>query len=146
MRPLQALVLFGLVTAAPAAAEDRRELVNLPAPMQEHMLANMRDHLRAIEEILAHLAAGEADAAGAVAEARLGLSSLDSHGAAHMAPFMPPAMQAAGTEMHKAASRLGRVAEDAEVDHSYDSQRAVFAALGEITAACNACHAAYRIR
>ena len=26
-------------------APDRRDLVRLPEPMQEHMLANMRDHL-----------------------------------------------------------------------------------------------------
>jgi hypothetical protein len=30
-------------------AQDTRELVRLPAPMQEHMLGNMRDHLATLK-------------------------------------------------------------------------------------------------
>jgi hypothetical protein len=130
-----------LVAALPlaAVAEDARQLVELPAHMQQHMLANMRDHLATLDSVLAHLAAGEGDQAADVAEARLGMSSLDSHGASHMAGFMPAEMQAIGTGMHKAASRFARVAREGEPLPAY-------AALQEVTAACVACHAGYRIR
>lgn len=134
-----------LAIARPAAA-DPRQLVELPGPMQQHMMANMREHLKALEDILGALAAGDVTSAGDIAESRIGMSSLDAHGAAHMAPFMPQPMRAMGTAMHQAASRLGVVAADAEVEHSYDAQRKVFAALRELTAACNTCHASYRIR
>lgn len=129
-----------------AAEEETRELVKMPAMMQEHMLGNMRDHVRALEEILGLLSEGRGQEAGAVAEARLGLSSLNLHGAAHIATFMPKPMQEAGTDMHRAASRFATLATEVEVDPTVEGQRQVFGALGEITQACNACHAGYRIR
>lgn len=135
-----------VATASAQAAGDQRHLVEMPPAMQEHMLANMRDHLVAFEEILAALAAGDVDRAGAVAEQRIGMSSLSRHGASHMAPFMPEGMRAAGTELHRAASRFALAAENADVAPAADGQRAVFAALAEIAAQCNACHTAYRIR
>lgn len=127
------------------SADDTRQLVALPAPMTLHMLGNMRDHLRAIEEILVALGQNDVDTAAKVAEQRLGLSSLDDHGAATMAPMMPEDMRTKGTAMHQAASRFVIAAEDAAVDDSPEKRAAVFTALGEITAACNACHMAYRI-
>ena len=57
------------------------------------MRANMRDHLRAINEIQSLLAAGKYDAAADIAEKRIGMSSLETHGASHMAGFMPKGMQ-----------------------------------------------------
>ena len=80
--------------------------------MAQHMLSNMRDHLVAITEILRGLGNGEFQRASEVAEGRIGLSSLDAHGAAHMAPYMPKAMQDIGTQMHRAASRFALVAQE----------------------------------
>jgi len=128
------------------SAADDRELVDMPAPMQAHMLGNMRDHLHALDDIFAALADGDVDAAGKVAEQRLGLSSLDDHGAAHMAPFMPQGMRDTGTAMHKAASRFAQAATDAELEGTYAAQQRVFGALQGITNACTACHDGYRIR
>lgn len=138
--------MLAILLTAPLAQADERTLVQLPAPMQEHMLGNMRDHLYALDEILAALAQGDTTEAGAIAEQRLGLSSLDDHGAAHLAGFMPPQMQAAGTELHKAASRFIQAAQNAELDHTFEAQQKVFGALQGITAACNACHTSFRIR
>ena len=129
---------LGLASAA-AAAEDQRQLVELPEHMQHHMLANMRDHLVTVDRLLALLAEGQGDAAADLAEARLGMSSLGTHGAAHMAKFMPQQMQDIGTEMHHAASRFARVAREGDTQASY-------AALQKVTANCVACHAGYRIR
>lgn len=149
MRTLFTFVFTATLTillASPFAYADERTLVQLPAPMQEHMLGNMRDHLYAIDEILAALAQGDTAEASAVAEQRLGLSSLDDHGAAHLAGFMPPEMQTAGTELHKAASRFIQTAQNAELDHTFEAQQKVFGALQDITAACNACHTSFRLR
>ncbi|MCR4378049.1 MAG: hypothetical protein NUV50_08165 [Rhodospirillales bacterium] len=149
MRALFTLVpaaMLAILLAAPLAQADERTLVEMPAPMQEHMLGNMRDHLYALDEILAALAQGDTAEASTVAEQRLGLSSLDDHGAAHLAGFMPPQMQAAGTELHKAASRFIQAAQNAELDHTFEAQQKVFDALQGITAACNACHTSFRIR
>ena len=103
------------------------------------MLANMRDHLAAINEILVYLGKGELEKASETAEYRLGMSSLESHGASHMARFMPDGMRQAGTAMHKAASRFALTAQEGDVLPAYQ-------ALAEITAACVACHSGYRVK
>jgi hypothetical protein len=138
------IIGIAIATAAVSvsfAAYDTRVLVKMPAPMVQHMLANMRDHLLAISEIQQSLGKGDYQRAADIAEKRIGLSSLDSHGASHMAPLMPKPMQEIGTQMHKAASRFALVAQESSVDGN--ALRAV-SALSEVTAQCVACHAAYR--
>ena len=105
--------------------------------MREHMLANMRDHLLALQQITAALAGGDYDRAADVAERRLGMSSLEGHGAAHLARFMPPGMAASGTAMHRAASRFALAARDADVDGGLAP---AFAALSGVMEQCVACH------
>jgi len=122
-----------------SASNDVRIIVELPQMMQEHMLTNMRDHLAAINEILIYLGNDDLDKAAETAEYRLGMSSLESHGASHMARFMPEGMQQAGTTMHRAASRFALKAQEGEALSAYK-------ALSEITSACVACHAGYRVK
>ena len=100
-------------------ADDARKLVQLPEMMQQHMMSNMRDHLVAINEILIKMANGAFEEAAEIAEYRLGMSSLESHGANHMAKFMPEGMRQAGTTMHKAASRFALKAQEEEVLPAY---------------------------
>ena len=121
------------------ADEDTRQLVELPEMMQKHMMSNMRDHLKTINEILIHLSNKEMDKAAKIAEQRIGMSSLESHGASHMGKFMPKGMRQAGTNMHKAASRFALKAEEGELLPAYKM-------LSEITSTCVACHSAYRIK
>ena len=124
-------------------ATDARQLVSFPEPMRVHTLANMRDHLQTLQEIQAALAKDDFDAAAALAEKRLGMTSLALHDAAHLAPFMPQPMQEMGTAMHRAASRFAVAAQDAGATHD---TRAVMASLAEVTRQCVACHAAYRLQ
>ena len=57
--PLAALALQAVcLLPAAAHAADTRQHVEMPAPMRNHMLANMRDHLAALGDIQAALAAG----------------------------------------------------------------------------------------
>ena len=136
-----------LLTAVGAAsAQDTRQLVKLPEPMQQHMLGNMRDHLATLNEILGDLAKDDFDAAAKVTESRLGMSSLSAHGAAHLAPYMPQPMQDIGTTMHHAASRLVIVLQNASLSRTPKAMRDVNGALHEVTMACEACHANYRLR
>jgi len=135
---LAGLLAAFLATGA-GAVDDTRQLVELPLPMQAHMLGNMRDHLATLNEINAALAAKDFDRAAQAAEQRLGVSSLAAHGAEHMAPYMPKPMQAMGTEMHRAATRLALAAQERNLDKS-------LAELAAVTRQCVACHSAYRIR
>ncbi len=135
-----AAALLMLVTSSHAA--DKRQFVQLPEMMRDHMMRNMRDHLLALQTITRQLSDGEYDAAADIAEQRLGMSSIQSHGASHMAPYMPEGMRAAGTAMHQAASRFAVAARSAEVEGGLSR---AFGALSEVMAQCVACHSAYRI-
>jgi hypothetical protein len=129
---------FFIVAQSDAADQDVRIKVDFPAMMKTHMLGNMRDHLLALHEIQTALAKGELDKAGDIAETRIGMSSLISHNASHMAPFMPKGMQAIGTEMHHAASRFTITAKEGDLVKSLD-------ALTKVTQQCVACHTTYRV-
>jgi cytochrome c556 len=132
-------ILLACAYSVSIAGDDARRLVQLPEMMQQHMMSNMRDHLVAINEILINMANGDFEEAAEIAEYRLGMSSLESHGASHMAKFMPEGMRQVGTAMHKAASRFALKAQEEEVLPAYN-------ALSEVTSACVACHSDYRIR
>ncbi len=136
------LVLLAVIAIRAAATDDPRQAVVMPDRMKAHLLGNMRDHLRAIAEIQSNLAAGRLDLAGDVAEQRLGMTSLETHGAGHMAAFMPQGMQALGTAMHRAASRFALAAQEAAVTGDLPT---VLGALAEVTRQCVGCHDGYRL-
>ena len=139
--------LFLTATQLPAtAAEDTRELVKFPPMMVEETLASMRDHLLALNEIMGELSEGNAEKAAQIAENRLGMSALTTHGAATKAKMMPEGMQAGGTLMHRAASRFAIAVKDAELAPSDEAQKKIYKALQGITDGCIACHEGYRLR
>ena len=148
MRSL-ALAVVALLTASasfgapePTRPADTRQLVPFPEPMRLHTITSMRDHLLALQEINVALSKNDFSTAAQVAELRLGMSSLESHGASHLAAFMPQPMQDIGTEMHRAASRFAVAAENASASNDV---RPALAALGDVMKQCVACHAAYRL-
>ena len=126
----------------PAAQADSRQRVRFPEPMLRHTIANMRDHLLALQEIDIALSKNDFERAANIAEQRLGMSSLEAHGASHIAPYMPQAMQDIGTQMHRSASRFAVEAQNASVSNDI---RPALAALGGVMQQCVACHAAYRL-
>ena len=141
MKRQTGLLFVGLTLLASSlsyAANDNRVMVELPVPMKDHMLQNMRGHLQVIDQLLKLLSEEKLDQASELAESELGMSSLNKHGASHMAPYYPEAMRQAGSAMHKSASQFSRVAQEGDVLASVK-------ALRKITAACTACHAGYRV-
>jgi hypothetical protein len=125
-----------------SALGDTRQLVKLPEPMRLHTIASMRDHLLSLQEIDVALSKNDFDNASRIAEQRLGMNSLELHGAAHIAPYMPKGMQDIGTEMHHAASQFAVEAQNASVSNDV---RPALATLGTVMQKCVACHAAYRL-
>lgn len=142
-RKLMFVAMLILPAPTAQAVPDARVAVELPVPMRTHMLANMRDHLAALNEIQAALARDEGQRAAEIAVRRLGMSSLEAHGAGHMAPYMPKPMQDIGTAMHHAASRFARVAEESGVRRDLHP---ALQALSEVTQQCVACHVGYRLK
>jgi hypothetical protein len=125
------------------AEEDRRQLVAMPAAAQANLRDEMLANLRALNDVLGLVAEAKYQAAGALAEETLGLSSMgknrnqpmDSRPGAHM----PPAMHGLGTEGHKSASEFARIAATGDRDKT-------IAALPLLSGACVACHHSFRVR
>jgi cytochrome c556 len=126
-----------------AIPQDTRQVVHFPEVLRIHTLANMRDHLLALQQIDEALADQDFDEVARISESRLGSSSLEAHGAHQLAPYMPKGMQDFGTAMHTAASRLAIAAIDAGATGDH---RPTLAALGQVMKQCVACHAAYRVQ
>jgi hypothetical protein len=124
-------------------SKDARQAVQFPADLKEHTLENMRDHLLTLQRIQEALASGSFDIAAEISESRLGLSSLELHGAHEVAKYMPLGMQDIGTGMHKAASRFSLEAQNASAT---GDMKPALAALSAVTAQCVACHGAYRLK
>ena len=136
--------LTGLITCycSTVMAEDARQQVKIPEMMQQHMLSGMRDHLLAITEIQQALANSEFEKAAEIAEKRIGMSSLSTHGASHLSTYLPKSMQEIGTQMHHAASQFALIAQETAIENDV---KPALAALSKVTQQCVACHAAYRI-
>lgn len=137
------LALWLIPTGIAYTKDDTRQLVKMPLKMQQHMLANMRDHLAALMEIQQALAQGTFEQAADIAEQRIGWSSLKAHGAKHMAKHMPVAMRQMGTALHQAASRFALVVEEVAIT---DDFKPVFEAMAQITQQCVTCHSTFRLR
>ena len=138
-----------LVFTLPAISDqmsDARILVELPEDIEHKMLVNMRDHIRALDDIIHAVQAGEYEDAESIAESRLGWSSLVRRGDQEVADHWPEPMQAMADQMYDAGSNFVIVAQNASVEDSKESYQKVIAALGQMTSACRTCHEAYRLR
>ncbi len=136
------IVLLSIIYTLPSIASDTRIQVDFPPKMQKHMMANMRDHLLALQTITQQLSLQQFDAAADTAEHRLGMSAMDSHGSSHMGKLMPKEMAIIGTNMHHAASRFAIAARDAEIDGGLEK---AFGALSEVMLQCVACHTGFKV-
>lgn len=141
-----AAALLATILSTGAAAGDTRTLVPMPDAAVQTLLADMRDHLTALDEILGALAEGGADIAATVAETRLGVGSTPRRHAEAIGPHMPPIMREMALALHSSASRLAVAIREAERLSAEEGQRRVFASLRELSGTCSACHHAFRVR
>ncbi|MBS1188618.1 MAG: hypothetical protein H6R10_410 [Rhodocyclaceae bacterium] len=144
-----------------AASNDTRQLVSFPPEMRQHTLANMRDHLEALSEILSNMSAGRYAKAAQVANVRLGMDSPSAEGCKgedtpskpqiskpasmdhQMTQFMPESMRNIGLSMHQAASDF---AVEADKAGRSGNPKPALAALSKVTQQCAACHASYKVQ
>jgi hypothetical protein len=121
--------------------KDSRQLVRMPAEAERLLRQDMLEHLATLNQLLGQVAASEFQQASALAESRLGNSSMGKHRGTGMGPgrFMPPAMHQLGMAMHQAATDFSTTAATGDSAET-------LAALQRITSFCVACHAGFRIR
>jgi len=130
-------------TADPTASSAMRELDGIdgrrPVPllpaMADHQKANMRDHLLAVQEIVAALASDDY-AAVERAASRIGLSDQMGQMCSHMGAGAPGFAEQA-LVFHRTADGIVSAARRTDRD-------AVLAELGATLQTCTSCHAAWR--
>ena len=147
---LISLVMFvSMILALPVISEEQKDvrtLIELPPDIEAKMLANMRDHIRALDDIIHAVEVGDYEKAESISESRIGWSSLIRQGDQEVADYWPEPMQAMADQMYDAGSNFVIVAQNASVEDSKEGYRKVIAALGQMTSACRNCHEAYRLR
>ncbi len=140
-------------------AGDGRQTVHFPPEMRQHILANMRDHLQALSEILSAMSSTNYAKAAQIANTRLGIDSPSAEGCEgddlagaprmqkpgnmdhQMSQFMPEGMRTIGLEMHQSARSF---AVQAATASKTGNAKPALAALSRVTQQCTACHAAYK--
>lgn len=149
LKPTAIVCSFAIAGALSVTAgenEDARTMVKLPSDIEYKMLANMRDHIGALDDIIQAVQAGDYEKAEDVAESRLGWSSLVRRGDQEVANHWAKPMQKMADQMYRSASNFVIVAQNASVEDSKEGYQKVLTALGEVTSACRGCHETYRVR
>jgi hypothetical protein len=114
---------------------DTRAPLPLTAMMAEHQKQNMRDHLAAVQEIVAALAADDMPAVEKAAR-RIGYSETMAQMCQHMGAGAPGFTDMALT-FHRTADTIAEAAQRRD-------RSAATAALAATLSTCIGCHAAYR--
>jgi hypothetical protein len=119
----------------PLASMDQRTPLPLPAMMAEHQKQNMREHLVAIQGIVAAIGRDDMDG---VAKAASGIGYSEAMGrmCEHMGAAAPGFTPLA-LNFHHTADTIGEAARRGD-------RAAVLTALDRTLQACVGCHAAYR--
>ena len=145
-RPLLFVVAFDiLVASAPSRAEehsmmsksagDARQPLPLPAMMAEHQKQNMREHLAAVQAIIAAIGRDDMNAV-AKATARIGYSEAMGQMCEHMGAAAP-GFTVMALNFHHTADSIGDAARRGD-------RGGVLSALDRTLQTCVACHATYR--
>jgi len=127
-------------TWSPAEALDRldqRRPVPLLPMMAQHQKENMREHLKAVQEVVAAAAVSDFDEV-AVAAKRMGYSETMGRMCQHMGAAAPGFTEQA-LAFHHTADEIGRAATRRDIT-------AVLAALSETLGTCTGCHATFKQR
>jgi cytochrome c556 len=119
----------------PPATMDRRMPLPLLAMMAEHQKQNMREHLMAVQGIVAALGRDDMDGV-AKAAGRIGYSESMRQMCEHMGAAAPGFTERA-LDFHRTADTIGEAARR-------EDRPAVLTALDRTLQACVGCHAAYR--
>ncbi len=121
-------------------------LVKLPDDIKEKTVIIMRDHIRALEDIIQAIQSDDYNKAERIVESRLSWSSPALIGDHKIIKHWPKSMQHMANQLYRATSNYVIISQNAAAKDSKESEEDVIAALGEVITACRGCHETYRLR
>ncbi len=134
-------LLLGVLPCLTFAAEDGRQLVQMPLEARAEMRAEMLDFQSSLHQIVDALASGKSAEAADIAESKIGVSAMGRHRNAppnaRPGMHMPNDMHMIARNMHVAGSEFARTARAGDLTKA-------LAALQPVMGACVACHRSYR--
>jgi cytochrome c556 len=116
------------------AGMDKRTSLGLAAPMKQHQLSNMREHVAAIKSIVGLMAENKFEDAAKIAHMQLGLSP-EMQSMCSM--FENEKFKTLGFAFHQSGDDLGDALQTRDVNAS-------LRALNKTMGYCVECHATYR--
>ncbi len=114
--------------------EDSRTSLKLKAPMRDHQLSMMREHLRAVNDIVSDIATGKFEQASQTAHQKLGLTPAMKKMCNR---YSNADFKKLGLAFHRSADELGDVLTSGDVNKSLN-------ALHVTMNYCVQCHATFR--
>lgn len=120
-----------------AIAPDNRAALGLSPAAREGLLQTMREHLEAIQSIVAALAAGDYDGAATVAREELGFAKHHQAMQREQNAAFPPRYQELAMAHHQAADDLADVIAKRDLP-------VILQALESTIAPCTTCHREYK--
>lgn len=115
-------------------SKDTRVQLNVPDMMKEHQKTMMREHLKAVNEIVAGLAANDFELVAQTAHKKLGLTD-EMRNMCSM--FGNQEFEKIGLEFHTKADELGNVAKTKDLNKT-------LLALDTMLKRCNQCHSMFK--
>lgn len=113
---------------------DKRIPLNLPPMMAQHQKANMREHLKAVNEIVGYMGAKDFTQASKTAHEKLGLTTQMKQ----MCDNMPnETFRTMALDFHQSGDALAEVLKTKDADQSLK-------ALDAVLTKCTACHEMFR--
>jgi len=141
MRSLMVVLVAVSIAATVAAAEDDpRTPIKLPPDMRGVFLEHMRDHMDALDDVMAEVADADFKAAAKVAREELVAGS-----GAGFGRYLPLEFREMGLGMHRAAAEFADVADAVPAEPTPADWKKAMEALQAISAQCRACHATFRV-
>jgi hypothetical protein len=141
-----AAIVAVFVCKTATANDDPRKFVRLPPDIRAVMLADMRQHINAFDDVLLALSVGDFGSAAVFAEEQMGLGSRWLKPKSTKRSMVEPwGIWVLGREFRAAASRFSVTLTGLGNDRSPEAYAAALKSLREITLRCRGCHATYRI-
>ncbi len=116
------------------SSADPRISLKLHAPMRQHQLSMMREHLQAVRDIISDISAGRFDEASLTAHQKLGLTPEMKKMCNR---FSNGDFRKLGLTFHKRADELGEVLQTRDLKRSLDALQATMNV-------CVECHSKFR--
>jgi len=124
-----------------AAMDDTRVVLDLPREVRTVFLEHMRSHMNSLDNVLQLMAAGKTKEAATFARKEMAIGQ-----GLGIGRYMPAEFREMGFGFHRAADDFARLAAETPEPPDAAGWSKLINGLAQVTAQCNGCHAAFRVK